>query len=81
MVKFEIINSNKMKMVIALKGFSIRSLSRKIGMSHSYLSQIINKKRLPSAVIVKKICEGLDINIDDFFLITLVDELPKEVKS
>lgn len=77
MIKFELIDSDKIKREIAMKGYSYRSFSKEIGISHSYLSQIINKKKLPSAPVAKKISEGLDFNIQDFFSLFLVDELPK----
>lgn len=77
MIKFELIDSDKIKREIAIKGYSYRSFSRKIGISHSYLSQILNRKKMPSAPVAKKISEGLGINIEDFFSLLLVDELPK----
>jgi len=62
------------KLEIAKAGYTLRGYSRVIGISHSYLSQILNQKRNPSPAIASKISAGLHEEVDAFFLIDLVDE-------
>ncbi|MGE7667380.1 helix-turn-helix domain-containing protein [Ureibacillus composti] len=81
MVKFELKDNQNIKLMIALKGKSLRSFSKEIKVSHSYLSQIINGKRTPSAGVARKISDGLSKEMEDIFLIKLVDEQPKRVVS
>lgn len=76
MLKFVLKNPNELKMTMALNGLSIRGFSKEIGLSHSFLSQVINGKRNPSAATAKRISTGLQKDIDDFFLVLVVDELP-----
>lgn len=76
MLKFILKNPKELKMAMALNGHSIRGFSREIGLSHSFLSQVINGKRNPSAATAKRISKGLKKDIDDFFLVLVVDELP-----
>lgn len=60
-------NPLDLKKEIALKGYNLRGYSLKIGISHSYLSQILNNKKNPSPKVAKKISEGLDKDIRIFF--------------
>lgn len=76
MVKFELLDKNKTRLLIAKKGYTIRGFSKVIGISHSYLSQILNTKQLPSAATANKISKGLEKKIEDIFFIKVVDELP-----
>ncbi|WP_313469479.1 helix-turn-helix transcriptional regulator [Lysinibacillus sp.] len=78
MLKFVLKNPNELKMTMALNGLSIRGFSKEIGVSHSFLSQVINGKRNPSATTAKRIAAGLQKDIGDFFLVLVVDELPFE---
>lgn len=79
MVEVTIKNPEKVKVKIATKGYGLRGFSRVIGVSHSYLSQILNGHKNPSATVASKIAKGLDEDILSLFLIKVVDELPKEV--
>lgn len=76
MLKFVLKNPNELKMIMAFNGLSVRGFSKEIGLSHSFLSQVINGKRNPSAATAKRISTGLQKEIDDFFLVLVVDELP-----
>jgi len=62
------------RLSIAKKGESLRGFSKNIGISHAYLSQILNEKRNPSPIIAHKIAKGLDKEIEEIFLIKTVDE-------
>ncbi|MGE8037940.1 helix-turn-helix domain-containing protein [Lysinibacillus sp. NPDC093692] len=74
MYTFQLKSYEHTKLSIALKGYTIRGFSRYVGISHSFLSQILNGKRKPSAVVAKKIADGLDVRIEDIFLVEVVDE-------
>ncbi len=76
MLKFELKKPNELQILIALNGKSVRGFSEEIGISHSFLSQVISGKRNPSAITAGKISKGLNKEIEDFFLIKVVDELP-----
>lgn len=81
MLKFELKKPNELQILIALMGKSVRGFSEEIGVSHSFLSQVINGKRFPSATTAGKIARGLNKKIDDFFLIKVVDDLPVAYKE
>lgn len=82
MVIIQLKDRKKVKVLIATAGKSLRSFSLEVGISHSYLSQILNGFKSPSPKVAKKIADGLGRSINDFFLIKVVDELPvKEVSK
>ena len=69
MVTFTVLSTNEIKLLIAKQGESVKTFSKKIGVSDSYLSQIINKKRKPSAPLAKKISDNLEKDIKEIFFI------------
>ncbi len=66
-------DSLKTRLSIAESGRSLRGFAKTIGMSHAYLSQILNEKRTPSPTIAYKIANGLGKEIGDIFLIKSFD--------
>ena len=79
MVRLTLKNKKEVLLLIAKEGESLRGFSKKIGVSCAYVSQIINGKRNPSPIIANKISKGLNVNIEDIFLIqTSVDNGQKE---
>jgi len=50
-----------------LKGLNLSDLAIKTKVSTTYLSQIINGKKIPSPKLAKKIANVLDLNIEDLF--------------
>lgn len=54
---------------LILMGFSQRSFAKKIGTSGSFMCNIINGNRNPSAEMAKKICVGLGVTFDEIFFI------------
>ncbi|EJE01062.1 DNA-binding protein [Staphylococcus epidermidis FS1] len=62
-----LINSNALKKTMFLKGLNLSDLAIKTKVSTTYLSQIINGKKLPSPKLAKKIANVLDLNIEDLF--------------
>lgn len=52
---------NEIKKIRKTKGLSLKEVGRRGGLSHAYLSQIENGKRLnPSHSVLKKLAKGLD---------------------
>lgn len=72
MFKFDLKDNLDTKLQIALRGETIRSFSRSIGVSHAFLSQILNERRKPSPIVANKIAKGLGKEMEEIFLVTLV---------
>lgn len=61
------INENLIKKAMFIKGFNLSDLSREIGVGISYLSQIINGKKIPSPKLAKKMSEVLQVDVNELF--------------
>lgn len=60
---------------------AINALTNISGVSPSTVYSILNEKsQNPGVVSIKKICDGLDISIREFFDSSLFDELEQEIK-
>ncbi|PRT24865.1 helix-turn-helix domain-containing protein [Bacillus wiedmannii] len=73
MIKIELKDEVATRLLIAKTGKSLRCFSKENGFSHTYLSQILSGDRNPSPVVAVKISNGLNLEIEDIFLITVVD--------
>ncbi|MGW7935190.1 helix-turn-helix domain-containing protein [Staphylococcus xylosus] len=62
------INETSVKKAMFLKGYNLSDLSNETGVGVSYLSQIINGKKVPSPKLAKKMSEGLQVNVDELFI-------------
>lgn len=60
-------NTRKFKKAMFLKGFNLSDLSRETGVGISYLSQIINGKKIPSPKLAKKMAEVLQVEVNELF--------------
>ncbi|EMN8616840.1 helix-turn-helix transcriptional regulator [Staphylococcus aureus] len=60
-------NTRKFKEAMFLKGFNLSDLSRETGVGISYLSQIINGKKIPSPKLAKKMAEVLQVEVNKLF--------------
>lgn len=60
-------NTRKFKEAMFLKGFNLSDLSRETGVGISYLSQIINGKKIPSPKLAKKMTEVLQVEVNELF--------------
>ncbi|HAZ5240902.1 helix-turn-helix transcriptional regulator [Staphylococcus aureus] len=60
-------NIRKFKEAMFLKGFNLSDLSRETGVGISYLSQIINGKKIPSPKLAKKMAEVLQVEVNELF--------------
>jgi len=74
MIKVDFKDIKYVRLKIAKEGKSLRDFAQKIGISQSYLSQLLNQKYQPSAQIAYKIANGLGEQVDDIFLIRVIDE-------
>lgn len=66
-------NSVKTRLMIAKKGESLRTFSSRIGISQGYLSQILSMKKNPSASVAYKITKGLNVEMEEIFLLKMND--------
>lgn len=73
MAKCEVKDLFLLKSLIAHKGLSLRQFAKNIGVSNPYLSQIVTGNKVPSQVVAKKISDGLEVEMTDIFLISLLD--------
>ncbi len=63
------------------RNIAINTLANISGISPSTVYSILGEKsKNPGVVSIKKICDGLDISIRDFFDTPLFDELEQEIK-
>ena len=62
-------------------GISVNRLSTISGMTQSTVSDIANGiTRNPGVITIKKLCDGLDITLGEFFSTKEFDELEQEIK-
>ena len=63
------------------RGITVNKLSTLCGITQSTLNNITSGRNNSATVVtVKKICDGLDISIRDFFLSPLFDDLEQEIR-
>lgn len=62
-----VIKSRYLKELMFLKGYNLSSLASEIDISVSYLSQIVNGKRSPSAMLATKISKVFGVSVDELF--------------
>ena len=63
------------------RGIAINALANVSGVSPSTVYSILNQKsQNPGICSIKKICDGLDITIREFFNSDLFDSLEQEIK-
>lgn len=63
------------------RGIAINALANISGVSPSTVYSILNEKsQNPGIVSIKKICDGLNISVREFFDSDLFDDLEQEIK-
>ena len=63
------------------RGIAINSLANFSGVSPSTVYSILSEKsKNPGVVSLKKLCDGLDISIREFFNSDIFDDLEQEIK-
>ncbi len=72
------------KRILALceeKQITVNALANASGISPSTIYSMLNQKSMnPGVVSLKKICDGMDISIREFFNSDLFDDLEQEIK-
>lgn len=64
----KVISSDELHKEISLHGYSIKELSKKVGVTEQYLSSVVRGNRSPSPPLAKRISNVLNSNVKDFFL-------------
>ena len=63
------------------RSIAVNALANLSGVSPSTVSSMLNEKsKNPGVASIKKICDGLDISIREFFDSDLFDDLEQEIK-
>ena len=63
------------------KNIAINALANISGISPSTLYSVLNEKsQNPGVVTIKKLCDGLDISLREFFNADIFDNLEQEIK-
>lgn len=77
-IKLSLKDKKVARMLIAERGKSLRAYSKEIGISHVYLSQVLNERRNPSPTVAHKISSGLGLKIEDLFIF---EDKPSRLKE
>lgn len=63
------------------RGITVNALANISGVAPSTIYSMLNEKsKNPGVVSIKKICDGLEITVRDFFNNSLFDENEQEIK-
>ena len=63
------------------KNIAINALANLSGISPSTLYSVLNEKsQNPGIVTIKKLCDGLDISLREFFNADIFDDIEQEIK-
>ena len=63
------------------KNIAINALANLSGISPSTLYSVLNEKsQNPGVVTIKKLCDGLDISLREFFDDEIFDDIEQEIK-
>lgn len=63
------------------KGITVNKLSYMCGITQSTLNNIVSGRNNTTTVsTIKKICDGMEISIQDFFNATVFENLEQEIK-
>ena len=63
------------------KNIAINALANMAGISPSTLYSVLNEKsQNPGIVTIKKLCDGLDISLREFFDDNIFDDIEQEIK-
>ena len=65
----------------AERGLSINKLASRCGITQSTLSNIFRREcAKPTVSTIKKVCDGLEISLGEFFCCEIFDGLEQEIK-
>lgn len=72
--------AKRIQMLCAERDMAINALANISGISPSTIYSMFNEKsQNPGVVSIKKICDGLEISVRDFFNCELFDNLEQEI--
>ena len=73
--------SNRIIQLCNQKDIAINALANLSGISPSTLYSVLNEKsQNPGIVTIKKLCDGLDISLREFFDADIFDDIEQEIK-
>ena len=73
--------SNRIIELCNQKNIAINALANMSGISPSNLYSVLNEKsQNPGIVTIKKLCDGLDISLREFFNTDIFDDIEQEIK-
>ena len=73
--------ANRIIQLCNQKNIAINALANISGISPSTLNSVLNEKsQNPGIVTIKKLCDGLDISLREFFDADIFDDIEQEIK-
>ncbi|MBQ6702704.1 MAG: helix-turn-helix transcriptional regulator [Clostridia bacterium] len=73
--------ANRIIQLCNQKNIAINALANISGISPSTLYSVLNEKsQNPGIVTIKKLCDGLDISLREFFDADIFDDIEQEIK-
>ncbi|MBQ2676926.1 MAG: helix-turn-helix transcriptional regulator [Clostridia bacterium] len=73
--------ANRIIQLCNKKNIAINALANLSGISPSTLYSVLNEKsQNPGIVTIKKLCDGLDISLREFFDADIFDDIEQEIK-
>ncbi len=73
--------ANRIIQLCNQKNIAINALANLSGISPSTLYSVLNEKsQNPGIVTIKKLCDGLDISLREFFDADIFDDIEQEIK-
>ena len=73
--------ANRIIQLCNQKNIAINALANLSGISPSTLYSVLNEKsQNPGIITIKKLCDGLDISLREFFDADIFDDIEQEIK-
>lgn len=73
--------ANRILQLCKERGLAINALANLAGVSPTTIYSMLNEKsKNPGVVSIKKICDGINISVREFFDCELFDDLEQEIK-
>ena len=73
--------ANRIIQLCNQKNIAINALANMAGISPSTLYSVLNEKsQNPGIVTIKKLCDGLEISLREFFDADIFDDIEQEIK-
>ena len=73
--------ANRILQLCAERGIAVNELANISGVSPSTVYSILNEKsQNPGSITIKKLCDGLEITLGEFFSTPVFDALEQEIE-